>query len=62
MSSLLVSEDVVEGFSFPSEGRGEDQTSLVKVLSLEDLHPFLLIESSLPSFEVEEEMVRSSRC
>ena len=29
--SLLVTEDLVEGFSFPSEGRGEDQTSLVKV-------------------------------
>ena len=31
MSSLLVSEDLVEGFSCPSEGRGEDQTSPVKV-------------------------------
>ena len=31
MSSLLVSEDLVEGLSFPSEDRGEDQTSLVKV-------------------------------
>ena len=33
MSSLLVSEDLVEAshVSFPSEGHGEDQTSLVKV-------------------------------
>ena len=27
----LVSEDLVDGFSFPYEDRGEDQTSLVKV-------------------------------
>ena len=31
VSSLFVSEDLVEKFSFPSEGRAEDQTSLVKV-------------------------------
>ena len=31
LSSLLVSEDEVEGFSFPFEGRKEAQTSLVKV-------------------------------
>ena len=31
VKSLLVSEDLVEGFSFPSEDHGEDQTSLVKV-------------------------------
>ena len=31
MSSLLASEYLVENFSFPSEGRAEDQTSLVKV-------------------------------
>ena len=27
MRSLLVSEDLVEGLPFPSEDRGEDQTS-----------------------------------
>ena len=31
LSSLLVSEDEVEGFSFPFESRKEAQTSLVKV-------------------------------
>ena len=28
MKSLLVSDDLVEGLSFPSEDRGEDQTSM----------------------------------
>ena len=31
LSSLLVSEDEVEGFSSPFEGRRGNQTSLVKV-------------------------------
>ena len=31
VSSLLVSEDLGKGFSFPYEDHGEDQTSLVKV-------------------------------
>ena len=40
MSFFLVSEDEVEDFSFRFEGRGEDQTSLVKVWSLEEFPPF----------------------
>ena len=62
MSSLFVSEDEVEGFSFPLEGRREDQTSMVKVGSLEELDPFFLIASSLPPcLQEKEETVRSSR-
>ena len=30
LSSLLVSEDEIEDFSLPFEGRREDETSLVK--------------------------------
>ena len=57
MSSLLVSEDEIDDFSLPFEGRREDETSLVKAGSLKEL----LIVSSLPCVEEEEEMVRSSR-
>ena len=60
MSFFLVSEDEVEDFSFRFEGRREDQTSLVKVWSLEEFPPFLIV-SSLLCFEEEEERVRSSR-
>ena len=60
-SVLLVSEDEVKGSPFPFEGRGEDQTSLVKVLSLEELHRLFLIVSFLPCAEEQEDMVRSSR-
>ena len=50
-----------EDFSLPFEGRREDETSLVKAGSLEGLHPFFLIVSSLPCVEEEEqeEMVRN---
>ena len=51
MSSLLVSEDEVEGFSFPFERRREDQTSFVKAWNLEELHPFFLFVSFLPRFQ-----------
>ena len=62
MISLFISEDEVKSFSFPLEGPGKDQTSLVKAGSLEEFHPFFLIVSSLPHLEEEEDdMVRSPR-
>ena len=69
MSSLLVSEGLVQGFSFPSDGLGRTRLVLSR---FEVWNPFFLIVSSLPCFEEEgeeeeeeneeeEEMVRSSR-
>ena len=54
LSPFLVSEDEVEGCR-------KNQTFPVKVRSLQDLQPFILIVNRLPCLEEEEEMARSSR-
>ena len=52
MSSLLVSEGLVQGFSFPSDGLGRTRLVLSR---FEVWNPFFLIVSSLPCFEEEGE-------
>ena len=53
MSSLPVSEGDVEASDFPLKAAGRARL-LVKVRSLEELHPFFLIVNSLPRFAEED--------